>query len=95
MIKSFSNKVAADIYNGVNSRYSRSLPRELHSKAYRLLDQINAITEVETLRVPPSNHLEKLKGDLKTFWSIRINKQWRVIFKWNNGNAEEVNIIYH
>ncbi len=96
MIKSFSSKTVEDIFNGVNSRYSRSLPKELHEKAYRLLDQINAITLVETLKIPPSNHLEKLGGKLKAFWSIRINKQWRIIFKWNNGNAKEVNIVdYH
>lgn len=95
MIKSFSSKVAQDIYNGLNSRYSRTLPKELH-KAYRLLDQLNAITLVETLQIPPSNHLEKLTGKLKEFWSIRINKQWRIIFKWDKGNAEKVDIIdYH
>lgn len=96
MIKSFSSKVAQDIYHGLNSRYSRTLPKALHSKAYRLLDQLNAITLVETLQIPPSNHLEKLQGKLKGFWSIRINKQWRIIFKWDKGNAEEVDIIdYH
>jgi proteic killer suppression protein len=46
--------------------------------------------------VPPSNRLEKLKGKLKEFYSIRVNSQWRIIFKWNNGNAELVEIIdYH
>ena len=46
--------------------------------------------------IPPSNRLEKLKGNLKDFYSIRINNQWRIIFKWNNGNAEHVEIIdYH
>ena len=96
MIKSFSSKVAKDIYKGTNSRHSRSLRKELHNKAYRLLDQINAISLIETLKIPPSNHLEKLRGNLKDFWSIRINKQWRIIFRWNNGNAEEVDIIdYH
>lgn len=96
MIKSFSSKVVQDIYNGLNSRHSRSLPKELYTKAYRLLDQLNAVTLVQTLQIPPSNHLEKLRGKLKEFWSIRINKQWRIIFKWNNGNAEEVDIIdYH
>jgi proteic killer suppression protein len=96
MIKGFSSKLAKDIYNGANSRYSRSLPKELHDKTCRLLDQLNAITLVETLQIPPSNHLEKLRGKLKEFWSIRINKQSRIIFKWNNGHAEEVDIIdYH
>lgn len=96
MIKSFSSKGVKDSYNGINSRYSRSLPRELHNKVYRLLDQLNAVTLIETLQVPSSNHLEKLRGKLKEFWSIRINKQWRIIFKWNDANAEDVGIIdYH
>jgi Txe/YoeB family toxin of Txe-Axe toxin-antitoxin module len=52
--------------------------------------------DLNDLQIPPSNRLEKLKGDLKDFYSIRINNQWRIIFKWNNGNAEQVQIIdYH
>ncbi|MDX2164890.1 MAG: type II toxin-antitoxin system RelE/ParE family toxin [Gammaproteobacteria bacterium] len=96
MIKSFRSKVAEDIYHGTRSRHSRALPKDLHHKAHRLLDQLNAITTAETLRVPPGNHLEKLKGDLVNFWSIRINKQWRVIFQWKNGDAWLVDIVdYH
>ena len=88
--------MAEDVYNGIKSRYARSLPRELHSKACRLFDQLNVITKVETLRVPPSNHLEKLKGNLTDFWSIRINLQWRIIFKWADDNAWLVDIVdYH
>ena len=93
MIKSFSSELAEDIYNGVNSRKARQLSRELHAKVRRFLDQLNAITKVETLKVPPSNHLEKLKADLNGYWSIRINKQWRIIFKWYEGNAYRVDIV--
>jgi toxin HigB-1 len=62
MIKSFASKLAEDIYNGVNSRQSRQFSPELHSKAQRLLDQLNAITVVETLRIPPSNRLEPVQN---------------------------------
>jgi proteic killer suppression protein len=96
MIKDFASKKAADIYNGLNTRYSRLLPKQLHCKAQRLFDQLNAVTKIETLRVPPSNNLEKLKGDLAEFWSIRINVQWRIIFTWKEGNAYAVDIVdYH
>lgn len=48
------------------------------------------------MRIPPSNHLEKLSGDLEGFWSVRVNQQWRVVFRWDEGNAIEVSIIdYH
>ena len=68
----------------------------LHEKIRRLFDQINASTKIETLRVPPSNHLEKLKGNLKNYWSIRINIQWRITFKWENGEAIDLDILdYH
>ena len=96
MIKSFKSRIAEDIYHGTSSRYARQLPSDLKAKACRLLDQLNAITRVDTLKVPPSNHLEKLKGDLAEYWSIRINKQWRVIFQWQEGDAYNVDIVdYH
>jgi proteic killer suppression protein len=96
MIKNFSSKIAEDIYNGINSRYSRKLPQGLHEKTCRLLDQINAVTRIETLRVLPSNHLEKLKGKLSDYWSLRINQQWRIIFQWENGEILNVDIVdYH
>lgn len=96
MIKNFAGKTAQDIYDGVNSRYARKIPNELHGKIRRLFDQINAAPSVEFLRIPPSNRLEKLKGDLKGFWSLRINDQWRIVFKWENSDAFEIRIIdYH
>jgi len=60
------------------------------------LRMLNNSVDVNDLMIPPSNRLEKLKGNLKNYYSIRINNQWRIIFKWNNGNASEVSIIdYH
>jgi toxin HigB-1 len=60
------------------------------------LEALNAASKLEDLKVPLSNRLEKLRGDLKDFHSIRVNDQWRVIFKWHAGDAEEVRIVdYH
>ena len=96
MIGSFRSKTAEHIFHGENTRHARKIPMELHSKLCRLLDQLNAATRVETLNIPPSNRLEKLSGDLKGFWSLRANKQWRVIFIWEDSRAEQVDIIdYH
>jgi len=96
LIINFSSKTAQHLYDGDDSRFARKLPNDLHAKARRLLDQLNAATRVETLKVPPGNRLEPLKGDLKGHWSIRINNQWRVIFRFEQGNAHDVDILdYH
>ncbi len=96
MIKSFGDKATRDIYDGANSRYAKRISKELHPKICRLLDQINASPAVEILQVPPSNRLEKLKGKMKGFWSLRINDQWRIVFKWEGSDAFEVEIVdYH
>lgn len=96
MIASFSDKTTRDIYDGINSKQARRLPKELHAKARRLLDQIEAALVLADLEVPPGNRLEALKGNLKGFHSIRINDQWRVIFKWKGAGVEDVQIIdYH
>jgi proteic killer suppression protein len=64
--------------------------------AKRKLEALNAASRLEDLTIPRSNRLEKLKGNLKDFYSIRINDQWRVIFKWTNGEPHEVRIVdYH
>ena len=75
MIRTFKSSSAQDIFDGTNSRQARKIPVELHSRIQRLFDQLNAVAEVETLKVPPSNRLEKLKGNLKTYWSLRVNLQ--------------------
>jgi toxin HigB-1 len=62
-------------------------------RAKRMLEALNAASRLEDLDVPPSNRLEKLKGKLEGFHSIRVNDQWRVIFKWHNGDAQEVRIV--
>lgn len=96
MIENFKSKLAQDIYDGVSTRDSRKIPIELHSKIRRLFDQLNAATVIETLRVPPGNCLEKLKGELKNYWSIRINKKWRIIFRWEDSVPCDVDVLdYH
>ena len=96
MIRNFADKTAQDVYDGTNSRYSRKLPRQLHAKAQRLFDQMNAAPSLEFLRVPPGNKLEKLVGNMKGNWSLRINNQWRIVFRWENNDAYDVRIVdYH
>jgi proteic killer suppression protein len=93
MIVSFGDKETEEIWNGF---VSRKLPREIQEIARRKLRMLNNSVNITDLRIPPANRLEKLKGDLKEFYSIRVNDQWRVIFEWDNGNASKVEIVdYH
>lgn len=93
MISSFGSKETRKIWEG---EWIRGLPIEIHEIARRKLRMLNNSQNISDLMIPPSNRLEKLKGNFKTFYSIRINDQWRIIFKWNNGNAELVEVIdYH
>jgi len=93
MIKSFADKMAEDIYDGTNSRFSRKLPRDLHGKAQRLFDQMNAAPSLEFLRVPPGNRLEKLSGNMEGCWSLRINNRWRIVFRWEDNDSFDVRIV--
>ncbi|MEQ8478156.1 type II toxin-antitoxin system RelE/ParE family toxin [Fulvivirga sp.] len=93
MIKSFGDKETELIWEGIRSR---KLPNEIQNMAKRKLRMINNAHDINDLRIPPANRLEKLKGNLEDFHSIRINKQWRIIFQWINNDAFEVEIKdYH
>jgi len=93
MIMSFGNSDTESIWN---SHFVRNLPHEIQRVAKRKLVHIHAAIIIEDLRIPPGNRLEKLKADFIGYWSIRINDQWRICFKWENGNAFEVMITdYH
>jgi proteic killer suppression protein len=93
MIISFGNKQTEKIWGGERVK---GLPTEIQEIGRRKLRMLNNSTNINDLRVPPSNRLEKLSGNLKEFYSIRINDQWRIIFKWKSSNAFEVEIIdYH
>lgn len=93
MIISFGNSGTEHVWSG---KRARKLPIEIQNIGRRKLRMINNSVDIADLRIPPANRLEKLSGKLKEFYSIRINDQWRIIFKWNAGNAFEVEIIdYH
>ena len=93
MIISFGSKETEKIWNG--ERVAK-LPMEIQTIGRRKLRMLNNSQDITDLRIPPSNRLEKLSGNLKEFYGIRINNQWRIIFQWSNGQASEVEIIdYH
>lgn len=93
MIISFGSKDTEKIWNGERVK---GLATEIQEIGRRKLRMINNAVNIADLRIPPANRLEKLSGNWKNFYSIRINDQWRIIFQWNNGNAFDVEIIdYH
>lgn len=93
MILSFGDKQTEMIWNG---HRIKNYPIEIQNIGRRKLRMLNNSQTINDLRIPPSNRLEKLLGDKSDFYSIRINDQWRVIFKWVDGQSEEVKIIdYH
>ena len=93
MIISFKDKETEKIWGGV---VSTRLPFEIQQIARRKLRMINNSQNINDLRIPPANRLEKLHGDLKNKYSIRINDRWRIIFDWDGSNSFEVEIIdYH
>ena len=96
MIVSFGDKLTEALYHGVSNKGLRRLPSEVISRALNKLDLLNAAHDVLDLRSPPGNRLEVLGGDLMGFHSIRVNDQWRIIFRWKDGNAYEVSVTdYH
>lgn len=96
MIKSFGDQITEDLYNGISSAKVRRLPPEVRELALYKLDTLNAVVALKELRSPPGNRLETLKGDFAGFYSIRINKQWRIVFRWQGSEAFDVQIIdYH
>lgn len=96
MIVSFGDKVTSDLYHGTASSRVRKLPNQIHEPARYKLDVINAALNVNDLKSPPGNRLELLKGDFKGFYSIRINAQWRIVFRWASNAAHDVQIMdYH
>lgn len=93
MIKSFGDTETEKIWGG---EFSLKLPTSIQTPARRKLRMLNNAQDLNDVKVPPANRLEKLTGSLKGLYSIRINQQWRIVFGWQNGNAFEVTIIgYH
>ena len=93
MIRSFADKLTAAVFDG---HRVKTLPPHVQDIARRKLKAIDAAKIIDDLRVPPGNRLEKLSGDRKGQWSIRINDQWRICFRWSEGHAEGVEVVdYH
>lgn len=97
MIRSFADKGTEDVFDGADSRAARkACPVSLWPVARRKLTQINRVKDLRELGVPPGNRLERLRGDRGGQWNIRINEQYRVCFRWEDGYADEVEITaYH
>jgi len=93
MIRSFKSKETEKVFSRTRSR---KLPQDIQQVAYRKLRMLNNAINLNDLRIPPANRLEKLGGDRKGLHSIRINDQWRICFEWSDGDAHEVEIVdYH
>ncbi len=93
MIKGFNDQETERIWRGERSR---RLPQDIQATARRKLRYLDAASTLKDLRVPPANRLEALKGDRAGQHSIRVNRRWRVCFRWEDGNASEVEIVdYH
>lgn len=96
MIRSFGDRRTEDLFHGKNSSQARRIATNIRQTAVRKLDLINAAVSLEDLRSPPGNRLEALTGDLRGLHSVRVNDQWRIVFKWTNAGAEQVQIMdYH
>lgn len=96
MIASFADKATEALFHGETGRATRRIPAGIRSSAVRKLDLVNAAHQLDDLRAPPGNRLERLKGELRGKHSIRINDQWRIVFRWDDGDAHEVEIVdYH
>ena len=96
MIQSFSDAATEDLYHGESTARSRKFGSDVLAAAVRKLDMLDAATAIQDLRTPPGNRLEKLAGNMKGLHSIRINDQWRIVFRWTTDGPADVAIVdYH
>ena len=96
MIVSFGDRATEDLYHNRPTSRARRFPQDVVNLALVKLDMLNGSAAVLDLRSPPGNRLEALKGDLKGFHSIRVNDQWRLVFRWEGSNALDVRLMdYH
>ncbi len=96
MIRTFGNALAENLFNDRVSREVRQFPAELRINARRKLQMLDDAETLQVLAALPGNRFEKLKGDRRGYYSIRINNQWRVVFRWEDGNTSDVSIEdYH
>ena len=96
VIASFADTITRDLYDGTNSREARTIPKPIWPVVVRKLDFLNAAHALHDLLSPPGNRLEALKGNKKGWHSIRVNDQYRIVFRWSEGNAHDVQVTdYH
>ena len=96
MIRTLADDSTRDIWNGVNSKAARRIPRELWPSVRRKLDQIDAVTRLEDLKVPPGNRLHALGGNLRGLYAVRVNDQYRIVFRLEGADAFDVRCTdYH
>ena len=96
MIVSFGDKATEAVFHGTPIRLLKRFPVDVLKKASQKLDYLNGASDLTDLEAPPGNRLESLKGDLKGLHSIRVNDQWRIVFRWQGSDAREVRLTdYH
>jgi len=96
MIASFGDSATEDLYHGRPSTRAKRFPRAVADAALVKMDMLNGAASILDLRSPPGNRLERLRGDLKGFHSIRVNEQWRLVFRWEGNDAHRVRLTdYH
>ncbi len=96
MIRTLADDTTRDIWNGVNNKAARRIPRELWPNVRRKLDQIDAVTSVGDLNVPPGDRLHALGGDQRGFHAVRVNDQYRIVFRFEGSDAFDVRCTdYH
>ena len=96
MIRTLADDTTRDIWNGVNSKAARQVPSDLWPIVRRKLDQLDAVTKLDDLRVPPGNRLHALTGDLKGWHAMRVNDQYRIVFRFVGTDAVDVRCVdYH
>ena len=96
MIISFGDEATADLFHNRQTSRIRHFPHHIRNRALRKLDMLNAAHRLLDLRSPPGNRLEALHGNWDGYHSIRVNQQWRIVFRWEEGNAQEVQLLdYH
>jgi proteic killer suppression protein len=96
MIASFGDRATEDLYHGRPTARARRFPRDVLDAALVRMDSLSGAASMLDLRSPPGNRLEALKGDLKGWHSIRVNDQWRLVFRWQGNDAHKVRLTdYH
>jgi len=96
VIRTLADDTTRDIWNGLNTKAARRIPRDLWPIVRRKLDQIDAVTKLDDLKVPPGNRLHALSGDLRGRHAVRVNDQYRIVFRFEDSDAFEVRYTdYH